>query len=33
MQEIWKSLKGIVEYGDHYEVSNLGRVRCSKRYS
>lgn len=27
MQEIWKSLKGVVECGDHYEVSNLGRVR------
>lgn len=27
MQEIWKSLKNIVECGDNYEVSNLGRVR------
>lgn len=25
--EIWKSLKGIVEYGDHYEISNYGNVR------
>jgi predicted DNA-binding protein YlxM (UPF0122 family) len=31
MQEIWKSLKGIVEYGDYYEVSNLGRVRSVDR--
>lgn len=31
MQEIWKSLKGIVEYGDYYEVSNLGRVRSIDR--
>lgn len=29
--EIWKSLKGIVEYGDYYEVSNLGRVRSIDR--
>jgi len=29
--EIWKSLKGIVEYGDYYEVSNLGRVRSLSR--
>jgi predicted DNA-binding protein YlxM (UPF0122 family) len=25
--EIWKSLNGIVECGDYYEVSNMGRVR------
>lgn len=31
MQEIWKSLKGIVEYGNYYEVSNLGRVRSIDR--
>lgn len=31
MQEIWKSLKGVVEYGDYYEVSNLGRVRSVDR--
>ena len=31
MQEIWKSLKEIVEYGDNYEVSNLGRVRSIDR--
>lgn len=31
MQEIWKSLKGIVEYGDYYEVSNLGRVKSVDR--
>lgn len=31
MQEIWKSLKGIVELGDYYEVSNLGRVRSIDR--
>lgn len=28
--EIWKTLKGIVECGDNYEISNLGRVRNSK---
>ena len=27
MQEIWKSLKDIVECGQNYEVSNMGRVR------
>jgi len=27
MEEIWKPLKGIVENGDNYEVSNLGQVR------
>lgn len=31
MQGIWKSLKGIVECGDYYEVSNLGRVRSVDR--
>jgi hypothetical protein len=30
MQEIFKSLKDIVAYGDRYEVSNLGRVRNVK---
>jgi hypothetical protein len=29
MTEIWKSLKGIVECGDNYEVSNLGRVKSN----
>lgn len=27
MAEEWRSLKGLVECGDYYEVSNLGRVR------
>jgi YesN/AraC family two-component response regulator len=27
MEEVWKSLSGIVECGDNYEVSNLGNVR------
>lgn len=27
MNEIWKSLKDVVKYGNNYEVSNLGRVR------
>jgi predicted XRE-type DNA-binding protein len=27
LKEIWKFLKGIVENGDNYEVSNLGKVR------
>jgi hypothetical protein len=31
MTEIWKSLKDIVECGDNYEVSNLGRVRSIDR--
>lgn len=31
MQEIWKSLKDIVECGDNYEVSNMGRVRSVDR--
>jgi hypothetical protein len=31
MQEIWKSLKEIVEYGDYYEVSNMGNVRSVDR--
>lgn len=29
--EVWKSLNGVVENGDHYEVSNLGRVRSIDR--
>ncbi|BEU14768.1 HNH endonuclease [Bacillus phage CM1] len=29
VQESWKSLKGIVECGDNYEVSTLGNVRNS----
>ena len=32
MDEIWKPLKGIVECGDYYEISNLGRVRSIDRY-
>ena len=31
MQEVWKSLKGIVECGDNYEVSTFGNVRNSKK--
>lgn len=31
MTEIWKSLDGIVEKGTNYEVSNLGRVRHSRK--
>jgi NUMOD4 motif/HNH endonuclease len=27
MQEIWKSLENVVDYGNNYEVSNLGNVR------
>ncbi|AII27975.1 HNH endonuclease [Bacillus phage Bobb] len=27
MQEVWKSLKGLIKQGDNYSVSNLGRVR------
>ncbi|AYP68222.1 NUMOD4 motif protein [Bacillus phage vB_BcoS-136] len=27
MHEIWKSLKDIVDCGNNYEVSNLGRIR------
>lgn len=27
MQEIWKSLKDIIECGDNYEISNFGKVR------
>lgn len=30
MQEEFKSLKGLVDYGNNYEVSNLGRVRNHK---
>lgn len=29
--EIWKSLDGIVEFGEHYEVSSYGRVRSIDR--
>ena len=29
--EIWKSLDGIVECGEYYEVSNLGKVRSIDR--
>ena len=29
--EEWKSLKGIVECGDYYEISNLGRLRSVDR--
>lgn len=31
MQEIWKSLKGVVKHGNNYEVSNFGRVRSVDR--
>lgn len=31
MEEKWKSLKGIVECGTYYEVSNFGRVRSIDR--
>lgn len=31
MTEIWKSLKGVVEYGDYYEISNMGNVRSIDR--
>ena len=31
MTEKWKSLKGLIECGDFYEVSNLGRVRSIDR--
>ena len=31
MQEEWKSLNGIVECGNYYEISNLGRVRSIDR--
>lgn len=30
MRESWKSLKGVVECGDNYEVSSLGKVRNVK---
>ncbi|MCU5722770.1 NUMOD4 motif-containing HNH endonuclease [Bacillus cereus] len=29
--EIWKSLRGIIEGGESYEVSNLGRIRSVDR--
>lgn len=29
MTEIWKSLKNIVECGDYYEISNLGRLKST----
>ncbi|AKQ08561.1 HNH endonuclease [Bacillus phage PBC2] len=29
--EIWKSLKGIVECGDNYEISNMGRLKSLTR--
>lgn len=31
LEEIWKSLKGVVVFGDYYEVSNLGNVRSVDR--
>ena len=31
MNEEWRSLKGLIECGDYYEVSNLGRVRSIGR--
>lgn len=31
MNEVWKSLKGVVENGDFYEVSNYGNVRSIDR--
>lgn len=31
MNETWKSLKGIVECGDYYEVSDFGNVRSITR--
>ncbi|UPI11934.1 hypothetical protein [Bacillus phage SBSphiJ3] len=31
MQEVWKSLEGLVEYGEGYSISNLGRVRDDVR--
>lgn len=31
MQEEWKSLKGLVECGDYYEISSHGRVRSIDR--
>lgn len=30
-EEIWKSLKNIVELGDYYEVSNFGSIRSVDR--
>ena len=31
MEEVWKSLKGLVMCGDFYEVSSLGKVRSIAR--
>lgn len=31
MEEIWKSLNGVVEHGENYEVSNFGNVRSIDR--
>ncbi|UUV46403.1 HNH endonuclease [Bacillus phage vB_BanS-Thrax3] len=31
MIEIWKPLKGIIECGDNYEISNLGRLKSLTR--
>lgn len=31
MDEIWKTLDGIIEYGTFYEVSNFGNVRSIDR--
>ncbi|EJQ77732.1 NUMOD4 motif-containing HNH endonuclease [Bacillus toyonensis] len=31
MTEIWKSLRGIIEGGESYEVSNFGRIRSVDR--
>lgn len=31
MSEKWKSLKGIVELGEFYEISNLGNVRSVQK--
>lgn len=32
MEETWKSLKGIVECGDNYEISSMGIVKSISRY-
>jgi hypothetical protein len=31
MEEIWKDVQGYNEFGTHYQVSNLGRVRTKDR--
>lgn len=31
MREVWRSLKGIVKFGEYYEVSNLGNIRSIDR--